>query len=296
MDYLRQELENFETISKILINPPGSIPRLEHIDIYGDCVPLHGDVGGDHMIFVDFNNRYDMDTRIRIAREKGKKEVEEKLLLNTSRAGILILDVSGHSITDAYLAGRLHDAFLTGVLYELHNYGEITARLFETLNTRFYDSLTIDKYLTLLYGEISEEGTFRFISAGHPGPVVFSNKYNKIIEMSGDRLVTYPPLGMFPSEDDIDKRRHFSQIGYKEKYTVNEINLMGVGDIIVLYTDGLSEHRRNGEEYFPGNLEEILRRTKDLASREIFDAVKGDLARFAPPQDDLSYVVIKKTA
>ena len=32
-------------------------------------------------------------------------------------------------------------------------------------------------------------------------------------------------------------------LGVKEKYTVNEINLMGRGDILILYTDGLSDHR-----------------------------------------------------
>lgn len=239
MEYLKQELDNFEKISKILVTLPGEIPEIKNIDIYGESIPLYGMVGGDHIIYIDFNKRYDIESRIRREQERGRQHVIEKLILNKTRAGTLIADVSGHSITDAYLTGRLHDAFLTGVLYELDTYGEVTTRLFETLNTRFYDSSTIDKYLTLIYGEISEEGKFRFICAAHPYPIVFSNKYDKIVEISKERLVTYTPLGMFPSEDDIDKKRHFSRTGYKEKYTINEINLMGSGDIILLCTDGL---------------------------------------------------------
>jgi len=296
LNYLKQELENFEKISKILITPPGEIPELKYIDIYGESIPLYGVVGGDHIIYVDFNKRYDLESRISLAEKGGKEDIKKHLISNKSRAGILIADVSGHSITDAYLAGRLHDAFLTGVLYELESSGEITLRLFETLNTRFYNASTIDKYLTMIYGEISETGMFRFISAGHPPPVVFSNKYDKLIEISKDRLITFPPLGMFPSKEDIDKKLHISLLGYKEKYTINELNLMGSGDIILLYTDGLSEHQNNRETYFPFVLEETLRRIKHLSSREIFANLKEDIIKFASPKDDFSFVVIKRTS
>lgn len=294
IDHLKQELENFEKISEILITPPGEIPELKNIDIYGESMPLYGIVGGDHIIYVNFNKRYDLESRIRRAEESKREDIKKNLVLNKTRAGILIADVSGHSITDAYLAGRLHDAFLTGVLYELDTYGDITTRLFETLNTRFYNSSTIDKYFTMIYSEISEDGNFRFISAAHPEPIVFSNKYDKIVEISKERLVTFPPLGMFPSEEDIDKKRHISLLGYKEKYTINEINLMGSGDIIILYTDGLSEHHKNGDDYLPNRLEETLRKTKHLSSREIFLNLKEDIMAFCPPADDISYVVIKK--
>lgn len=292
--YLQQELENFENVSRILNTPAGDIPRLENIDIFGESIPLHGLVGGDHVIFVDFKKRFDLDSRIRMAEDRGTDEIEKNLIHNKSRAGILIADAAGHSITDAYLTGRLHDAFLTGALYELDTYGEITTRLFETLNTRFYSSLTIEKYLTLIYGEISENGRFRFILAGHPSPVVFSNRYDKITEISQERLITFPPLGTVPSEEDPDKKHHYSYLGYKKKYSVNEINLMGSGDIILLYTDGLSEHRQKGKYYFHTRLEGTLKSTKQLSAREIFSHLKEDILAFGPPRDDISFVVIKK--
>ena len=55
-------------------------------------------------------------------------------------AGIAVIDVSGHRVTDALLTAMLHQAFLLGSLYELDMFGQITKRLFENLNTRFYQS------------------------------------------------------------------------------------------------------------------------------------------------------------
>ena len=68
---------------------------------------------------------------------------------------------------------------------------------------------------------------------------------------------------------------------------------MGAGDILVIFTDGLSEHRRGDEPYFPGVLEAALRRTKDQPARGIYDSLLEDILAFAPPTDDLSFVVIK---
>lgn len=294
LNLLKQELENFQRLAKELIPPYGEIPKLNNIDIYGESIPLNGIVGGDHIIFVDFNQRFDLESRIKQAEKMGKDDIKEKLLRNQNRAGILIADVSGHSITDAYLAGRLHDAFLTGILYELDRYGEVTTRLFEMLNTRFYESSSLDKFITLIYGEISENGKFRFITAGHPPPLIFSNQYNNFVKLNKGRLLTFPPIGMFPSTADIDKKRHFSNIGYKQKYTVNELNLLGAGDIILLYTDGLSEHQNKNNDYFPNQLVKILKTIKHLSARDIFHQLKEDILQFAPQTDDICYIVIKK--
>ena len=75
-------------------------------------------------------------------------------------------DVSGHQITDALLAAMLHQAFLLGALYEMDYYGNITAKLFENLNTRFYNSSSLSKFITMIYGEISQEGTFSVFVGG----------------------------------------------------------------------------------------------------------------------------------
>ena len=59
-----------------------------------------------------------------------------------------------------------------------------------------------------------------------------------------------------PSSQDIDLRAtETTPLGYNESYTANEISLMGSGDILVLYTDGLSEHSNGEQYYFPARLE-----------------------------------------
>ena len=97
-----------------------------------------------------------------------------------------------------------------------------------------------------------------------------------------------------PSSDDIDRRIMKPPLGFKGQYEVNEINLMGSGDILLLYTDGLSEHSNGTEDYFPGRLEAVLRACKDLSAREISNAIRDDLLAFSPPTDDISFVVIKR--
>lgn len=49
-------------------------------------------------------------------------------------------------------------------------------------------------------------------------------------------------IGTLPSRDDIDKRAVRGVLSYKTNYQLFQINLMGEGDILLLYTDGPSEH------------------------------------------------------
>jgi len=291
---LMSELHNFQENAKYLIPSAGEIPDMQGIEVYGEAVPLNGIIGGDHIVYVPFRQRYDLDARIRRARATGKKDVAQKLGRLKDKAGILLSDASGHQVTDALLTAMLHQAFLIGVHYELEMCGEVTTSLFEAINTRVYKSSGIEKYVTMIYGEISERGVFRFISSGHPLPVIFSNKYNKLVDISKDRLTTFTPIGFMPSEKDPDIKHSESWVGYKEEYAVNELNLMGSGDILLLYTDGLSDHFMNAERYFPDRLEHKLREVKELSAKEIFQRVLEDVLDFGEPADDITYVVIKK--
>ena len=163
--------------------------------------------------------------------------------------GILVADVAGHDFTDAARAARLHQAF-EGARYEMDLNGQITLRLFEQINTRFCKSSTLRNlaagpdeasYVTLIYGEISNTGRFSFVSAGHPPPLVFSREFDRFVEVSQDRLISYPPIGLQPGEHHADAKRYERALGYKKRYTVNNLNLMGHGDVLLLYTDGLIE-------------------------------------------------------
>ena len=288
---LTGELANFETMARSLLPRAGDVPRLAGIDVYGGTVALHGDVGGDHLLYLDFKQRFDLTARIDQALERGQHHLAHHLRQCQQRAGIALIDVSGHRITDALLAAMLHQALLVGATYELDAAGHITKRLFETLNTRFYTSSCAHKFLALIYGEISEGGGFRFLSAGQPAPAVFSAAHNRFMEVS---VLSFPPLGIVPSLSLIDGRRISGALGSVDEYALNEWSLMGEGDILLLFTDGIADHTRDGEAYMPVALEQTIRRVQHQDARAIYAAIIEDLRSFAPPTDDVSIVVIKR--
>ena len=292
LERLTRELDNFQSIAKYLVPLPGEVPRLSGIDVWGGSVQLNGSVGGDHITYIDFKQRFDLQARIERAREEKRFDVADNLERCAHKAGIAVMDVAGHQMTDALLAAMLHQAFLLGAIYELDRYGQITRRLFENLNTRFYQSSGTHKYVSMIYGEISDDAKFRFLTAGVPFPVVFSNIHNRFMEVNEHLKLSFPPLGMMPSFV-IDRRLTTSLLGFKERYEMNEWTLMGRGDILLMYTDGLTEHEGSNGRYFPGTLEQKLREVKNLTARQIYDAIKADLVAFADPTDDASVVVIK---
>jgi len=187
-----------------------------------------------------------------------------------------------------------HQAFLLGILYELDMSGHVTQRLFENLNQRFYRTSKVDKFITAVYGEISEDAAFRFLLAGHPPPIVFSAANDRFMEVDREKCISFPPLGTFPSKSVVDWHRSKSVLGFKEPYEVNKWTLMGSGDILLLYTDGLQEHTRGDDPYFPDRLEHTIRGAKHLSAIDIVHTVLNDLRTFANPTDDVSLVVIKK--
>jgi serine phosphatase RsbU (regulator of sigma subunit) len=292
---LSQELRNFEEIARGIIPRSGSTPSLAGIDICGRVLPLNGIAGGDHLIYVDFKRRYDLGARIKRAVEAGRPDIVSNLERCKRKAGIALIDVAGHHGTDAMLAAMFHQAFLTGALYELDISGNITRRLFENLNQRFNRTSAVNKFITALYGEISDNATFRFLSAGHPLPAIFSAARDGFMEASPESATAFPPLGTFPSRHIVDRNKvESSVLGFKDRYEVNEWTLMGAGDILLLYSDGLLEHARGNESYFPNRLEQTIRGVKHLSAADIVGTIIEDLRTFADPIDDVSLVVLKK--
>lgn len=295
LEHLIDELNNFQDIARYLMPQPGQLPNIRGIDVYGGTLALNGSVGGDHIIYVDFKQRFDLQARIDEALAKGKLELVRNLKRCQTMAGIVVIDVAGHQVTDALLAAMLHQAFLLGATYELDMYGRITKRLFENLNARFYESSSEHKFISMTYGEVSEDARFRFISAAQPPPAVFSRQFDRFMEISQDVCVSFPPIGLLPSLHVIDRRETESLLGFKDPYQLNEWMLMGSGDILLLHTDGLAEHGTEQMGYFPNFLEAKLREVKDQSASRIFEAIRQDVLAFGAPGDDLSLVVIKRT-
>ena len=285
----RNELINFQKIAKNIKPSPGEIPEIKGLDIYGETIPLSGEVCGDHIIYVDFAKRFNLEERIKRAELTDKIEVISKLKELKNKAGILLSDVSGHSITDYLLNAMLHQAFLVGASYEL------TIDLFETINQRFHQSSSIDKFMTLIYGEIQNDGEFRFISAAHPLPLVFSNEFNRIVNIDSHNFINFVPIGTLPSETDIDNKNAKSVFGYKAKYSLNNINVMGMGDILLLFSDGFTEQKNGELNYVKDRLEQQLIITKHLSAKEIYYRIKDDFINYCKaPDDDATLILIKR--
>ncbi len=297
---LDEELRSGATyLSRRLMPAAGAIPSLPGIDIYGMSVPFNGIVGGDLITYINFQERFDLDARICTALTRGQERKANALRSLKRKGGVLVADVAGHDFTDAARALMLHQAFHTAALYEMDLNGEITLRLFEQLNTRFLKSTTLrnlaadpdaGSFITLIYGEISQTGRFRFLNAGHPAPVVFSREFDRFVEISADRFVSYPPIGLQPTEDLPDVRHYVRTLGYKKRYTVNELNLMGHSDVLLLYTDGLLDPMST---YTQAQLERAVSRAGNGTAKEICESVLQDRRQNAEQTDDLSLVVIK---
>ena len=287
-----------QQLGQSLIPEAGSIPHIPNVDIHGITIPLNGVAGGDLVSFVNFRERYDLDARIARATGQGQEEIAHRLQRLKRKGGVLVADVAGHEFKDALRALLLHQVFYLGTLYELDLYGEITTHLIEQINMRFFRSTTLRKlgdtdstsFVTLIYGEISNTGRFRFVSAAHPPPLVFSRSFDRFVEISPERLVSYPPLGLQVSEDYADVKLFRPTLGYKKHYTVNELNLMGEGDVLLLYTDGLLDPFSS---YTQAQLERAVSRVKDGNAKEICEAILADRRAAAEQTDDLSLLVIK---
>jgi serine phosphatase RsbU (regulator of sigma subunit) len=292
---LASELDNFQELARSFIPTPGDIPNVNGIDIFGATFALSGSLGGDLIVYLDFKQFFDLDARIQHALDAGRPDLVENLRVCQRKAGIAVVDVSGHRVTDAFLAATLQQALLLGAVYELDMSGQVTKRLFENLNTRFYQSWAENRFASLIYGEISDDGRFQFLSAASPPPLVFSRRYDRFMEVDQDLCVSFPPLGVVPSRHVTDRNKTSSVLGFKDHYTINQWVLMGEGDILLLHTDGLAEHGQPGDAYCPSYLERTLRDVKDGSAREIFEAVTVDLRNFSSARDDISLVVIKRT-
>ena len=86
------------------------------------------------------------------------------------------------------------------------------------------------------------------------------------------------PLGLLPD-------REYEEVELQAK----------AGDLIVLYSDGVSDHLSPaGEEYGRKRLSDIVRASSHLSSQAVIDAVFADLDRFnTEPFDDQTLVVLK---
>ncbi len=158
--------------------------------------------------------------------------------LGAGRVGLYILDVSGHGVSAALLSvtlSRLLSSPLdpSSILVRDRTVLELPeltppAEVADRLNRLFPFDNAIQQFVTLVYGILDvKTGDFRYVSAGHPGPLLLPAKGPPVILESQSY-----PIGL--GEDP-----------YHEQYL-----RLAPGDRLFLYSDGGPEAMNSTGELF----------------------------------------------
>jgi len=190
------------------------------------------------------------------------------------RLGTTVADVAGKGVSASLLMASLRAA-----LQSEARPGMGPADLAFKLNNFIHRSSAPNVFITFFYGELDPStGDFRYVNAGHNPPLLLKAG-GKELSLEGTGMA----LGMLPEST------------YEEGRADLE-----VGDILVLYTDGISECRSPaGEEFGTGRIVRAVRRLAGRPAGEILGAIFSDLREFtggADPDDDRTVLIIKRPA
>jgi serine phosphatase RsbU (regulator of sigma subunit) len=186
---------------------------------------------------------------------------------------LVIADVSGKGTGPALLMASIQAG-----LHALAGLGTISLEdLAERLNEIVYRSTETNRYVTAFFSCLdAASGELAFVNAGHCYPI--------LLRRSGEveRLKDGGPvIGLFPKLEVTSGRT-----------TVEK------GDVLVMYTDGLSETRNpEGEEFEDERVLEALRGMAGRPSREIVARLVAGVRVFAADaglSDDLTLIVAQK--
>jgi hypothetical protein len=192
--------------------------------------------------------------------------------LSPSRLAVVIGDVAGHGLASGLLLSGVRSC-----LYLMEEDMGTPARVLERLNRMVRRTTDRRTYVTLLCALLDREaGTLTVASAGHPPVLSFDPRTRGFAEVGQGA----PPLGTF------------LQASYVEDH-----HPIARGDLLIFYTDGLSESRSpHGQDYGVERLQKVIARTWGAPVREIRDAVLSDLSSFkgdGEQADDITVVIAR---
>lgn len=197
--------------------------------------------------------------------------------LKDDECGVFIADVSGHGTPAAVLMAVTH-----AIAHTRPGMPKPPCEVLAHLNAHLARSYTTDgTFVTAFYAIFNPRAhELVYSTAGHNPPRL----------VRGDRVLSLDkqgglPLGIFPTE----------------KYTEASITFQP-GDMLVLYTDGITEAMAppNSDGYRElfgvQRLDEVLLSCRDASPRECIDRIREELTNFthgAPRADDQTLIAIR---
>jgi len=185
--------------------------------------------------------------------------------------GIAIADVSGKGTPAALLMANLH-ACLRGQAL-INRSVKDTVNKANFMLSRFMD---MGRFITLFYGILDvKKKTFTYTNAGHNFPLLLDKDSNsKTLEKGGIIL-------------------GISDNSVYEEETVQ----LNPGDLLLLYTDGISEATNEKDEMFEEQrLLKILKDNQDLSAQNLSEKIVDSVLSFQgtiPQGDDITLVLVK---
>jgi sigma-B regulation protein RsbU (phosphoserine phosphatase) len=197
----------------------------------------------------------------------------EVVSLDTGRMGILIADVSGKGIPAALFMALSRIIVRVNATWHSNN-PEIV--IHDANNLIAADSKA-GMFVTLFYGVLDHKNnSIKYVNAGHNPPMVYHSADNTISELEATGIA----MGAMEDAD----------------YTSKVCQLKS-GDVMVLYTDGITEGINEKEEmYGELRLENIIRSSAKLSAKDILECILDDVNTFcgsSPQYDDITLMVIR---
>jgi hypothetical protein len=190
--------------------------------------------------------------------------------LGDGRVGVAVADVSGKGISAALVMSVVQAS-----LRVISSQNDLPlSQLAAQMNRFLHQSTGASHYATFFYAQLDERGRrLRYVNAGHNPPLLVRGA--DVTELHAGGTV----LGLFPEiecqEAALDLRP---------------------GDLLVAFTDGVTEARSpSGEEFGEARLEELLRAAAGLSAGEVLERLAAAMREWiggAEQHDDLTVVVV----
>jgi GAF domain-containing protein/ligand-binding sensor protein len=195
----------------------------------------------------------------------------EIIKLGSSRYGLVISDVSGKGTEAAIYNARAKYILRS---YAMADYSP--KDILSLLNNLMFEETAEDKFISLLYVDLDIEAKEMIISSAGHEPLIFWDNSEKEAKLIDDSNLL---IGVFLNVN----------------YTQELVDVEN-GDILVLYTDGITEARsRQGEFFGVQRLKDIVKENFHLSAQALANKIYTVVQKFTRRQisDDFSLLVIK---